>query len=332
MNYLYEALEKPTRLYIKQCPHCELKYFGKSKRDDIEKYTGSGTYWKNHLDKNGVEPIHLWNSNWYYDTSISRFALKFSRINKIVTSNKWANLIEENGLDGGWDLVNSSGKNLYGCNGRTPNVADNFARGLETQRLLEKTNPGWVEKRSNNISSGVKKWIKENGHIWSGRSHKEETKRKIGNKSSISQSGSGNSQYGTKWITDGISSRKIPSAQSVPIDWELGRHIKKKMIFGHQQEKIPLFKNLSLCRECIKSNNMKNAYFWFNELNNSNCKSIREFVSTSDYDKSHISFIKMLKKYVKEFTTEKGKSYIPHDPSKRTGPPVKRSLPGALPG
>jgi hypothetical protein len=22
MTYLYEALDKPTRLYIKQCPHC----------------------------------------------------------------------------------------------------------------------------------------------------------------------------------------------------------------------------------------------------------------------------------------------------------------------
>jgi hypothetical protein len=100
MNYLYEAI-KPTRLYIKQCPHCGLKYFGKSTKQNIEKYPGSGTKWTRHLVKHDVKPIHLWNSDWYTDTSISRFALKFSNINKIVESNNWANLKLENGLDGG---------------------------------------------------------------------------------------------------------------------------------------------------------------------------------------------------------------------------------------
>jgi len=63
MNYLYESLLAPTRLYIKQCPHCGLKYFGKTKSENIEKYPGSGTYWSNHLKKHKVEPLHLWNSD-----------------------------------------------------------------------------------------------------------------------------------------------------------------------------------------------------------------------------------------------------------------------------
>jgi hypothetical protein len=54
--------------------------------------------------------MHLWNSDWYYDTSISRFALKFSHINKIVESKRWANLKEENGLEGGWDHINDGSK------------------------------------------------------------------------------------------------------------------------------------------------------------------------------------------------------------------------------
>ena len=105
MNYLYEALEKPTRLYIKQCPHCGLKYFGKSVLENIEKYQGSGTKWSRHLRKHKVSAVHLWNSEWYHDTSIVRFAMKFSSINKIVESEKWANLKEENGLDGGSKLT-----------------------------------------------------------------------------------------------------------------------------------------------------------------------------------------------------------------------------------
>lgn len=105
MTYLYEALEKPTRLYIKQCPHCGLKYFGKSVREDIETYSGSGKRWTRHLAKHKVGPIHLWNSDWYYDTYITRFAIRFSRLNKIVKNRQWANLKEEDGIDGGktWD-------------------------------------------------------------------------------------------------------------------------------------------------------------------------------------------------------------------------------------
>ena len=105
MTYLYEELQAPTRLYIKQCSHCNLKYFGKHTGQDIGKYLGSGTKWKNHLKKHNAKSIHLWNSDWYYNTSIKRFALKFSHINKIVESDNWANLKPEDGLEGGWDSI-----------------------------------------------------------------------------------------------------------------------------------------------------------------------------------------------------------------------------------
>jgi hypothetical protein len=102
MTYLYEELNAPTRLYIKQCPHCGLKYFGKTIKEDIEKYEGSGKVWQRHLKKYKVKSVHLWNSDWYYNTSIVRFATKFSNMNKIVESKEWANLVIENGIDGGY--------------------------------------------------------------------------------------------------------------------------------------------------------------------------------------------------------------------------------------
>jgi hypothetical protein len=102
MTYLYEELLAPTRLYIKQCSHCDLKYFGKTILEDIQSYEGSGIRWQRHLKKHNAESVHLWNSDWYYDTSIVRFATKFSNINKIVESKNWANLAIENGIDGGY--------------------------------------------------------------------------------------------------------------------------------------------------------------------------------------------------------------------------------------
>jgi hypothetical protein len=209
MNYLYEALEKPTRLYIKQCSHCELKYFGKHSGKNIEKYSGGGKRWNNHLKKHRAKAKHLWNSDWYYDTSISRFALKFSYINKITESDKWANLKPENGIDGGWDYINDNG----------------LSGNLKLSYLL-KNDMEFSSKFKTNISFGVKKHYELNGSHWDGRHHTEETKEKIGSKSAKHQLGSGNSQFGTMWITNGNENKKIKKDfDNIPEGWYKGRKI-----------------------------------------------------------------------------------------------------------
>lgn len=97
----------PTVLYIKQHSITGLKYFGKTTKKDPYKYNGSGVHWMRHIKKHGREYIvTLWVSEPYTESDIiSEFALKFSKDNNIVESNDWANLMPENGLDGG-------------CNGR----------------------------------------------------------------------------------------------------------------------------------------------------------------------------------------------------------------------
>ena len=92
----------PTRLYYKKCSHCELKYYGKSVKQNLEKYKGSGKRWVRHLKKHNATSIHIWNSEWFYDTSIIEVAMKFSIKNNIIESDEWANLAIENGVDGGY--------------------------------------------------------------------------------------------------------------------------------------------------------------------------------------------------------------------------------------
>lgn len=56
--------------------------------------------------------------------------------------------------------------------------------------------------------------------------HSEETKKKIGLKSSINQKGKGNSQYGTCWINNGIENKKIRKEELLNFlsnDWIKGR-------------------------------------------------------------------------------------------------------------
>ena len=92
----------PTVLYIKQHSVTGLKYFGKTTRDPY-KYQGSGVHWKRHIKKHGKEHvITIWVSEPYTDAVlISEFALSFSKDNNIIESKEWANLVYENGLDGG---------------------------------------------------------------------------------------------------------------------------------------------------------------------------------------------------------------------------------------
>lgn len=100
---IYDNTIKPTYLYIKQHSVTGLKYFGKTVKPNPTKYLGSGTYWKQHIKKHGKEYVETtWVSEPYIDKELlTTAALKFSIENDIVNSNQWANLMLENGLDGG---------------------------------------------------------------------------------------------------------------------------------------------------------------------------------------------------------------------------------------
>jgi len=93
---------KPTYLYIKQHKITKLKYFGKTTKDP-NKYFGSGKHWIRHIKKHGLEIDTIWYQLFTDEKEMVDFALKFSKDNNIVESIEWANLKEENGLDGGFD-------------------------------------------------------------------------------------------------------------------------------------------------------------------------------------------------------------------------------------
>ena len=92
---------KPTFLYLKQHSKTGLLYFGKTTRNP-ETYPGSGTYWQKHYKKHGKKFITtLWYCLFLSKEECETFALNFSTQNDIVKSEAYANLMEENGLDGG---------------------------------------------------------------------------------------------------------------------------------------------------------------------------------------------------------------------------------------
>lgn len=87
-------------LYVKQCSHCGLKYFGNTTRDPY-KYNGSGKYWQRHVKTHGTKHIKTLDVYSFEDQKLcNEFALNFSEVNNIVESSEWANLMPETGLRG----------------------------------------------------------------------------------------------------------------------------------------------------------------------------------------------------------------------------------------
>ena len=87
-------------LYVKTHNKTGLKYFGKTTRKDFQKYLGSGKYWRRHLALHGKDFTTELIASFDCEEDCQNFAIRFSLENDIVNSKIWANLKEENGLDG----------------------------------------------------------------------------------------------------------------------------------------------------------------------------------------------------------------------------------------
>jgi hypothetical protein len=106
-EYIKMNTFKPTWLMIKQHNKTGLKYFCKTINKDPIKYKGSGTVWKRHLKVHGRDVTTVWCQLFTDKEEIQSYATKFSIDNDIVNKQDingtkiWANIIVENGLDGG---------------------------------------------------------------------------------------------------------------------------------------------------------------------------------------------------------------------------------------
>ena len=103
------------------------------------------------------------------------------------------------------------------------------SRGAQTMLSKVWQDDKFIERNKERMKNLVIRLRKE-GKIkppdWTGLRHSDETKRKIGETNSKIQKGSGNSQYNTCWITNGVKNKKIKKNTLIPDGWKLGRIIK----------------------------------------------------------------------------------------------------------
>lgn len=89
----------PTFLYIKRHKVTGKLYFGKTTKDPL-KYNGSGLHWARHLKVHSGDIETLWYCLFTDQEECTKFALLFSEQEDIVNSDKWLNMVFENGVDG----------------------------------------------------------------------------------------------------------------------------------------------------------------------------------------------------------------------------------------
>ena len=127
-----------------------LKYLCKSEQEEWKKYLGSGVYWKRYLKiyGKGIETKLLFETNDLEE--FKKVCLAESKERNIVESEDYANLIMENGVDGGgggdyWLGKGGEDHPLFGR--KRPdlserNVENNPMNNLETRAKLSEKNKG----------------------------------------------------------------------------------------------------------------------------------------------------------------------------------------------
>jgi hypothetical protein len=162
-------------------------------------YMGSGKMLKHAIKKHGIENF----TKEFLHIFDNEDDMKNKEKELVVLNEMSYNLCE--GGKGGWSYVNRSGIPRFHGKSHTEKHKKHIS---EITKTLWK-NEDYARRVREGVSIAQKQRYKNNPGSFSGKKHTEETKKKIGNKNSISQKGNLNSQYGTCWITNGYENRKV---------------------------------------------------------------------------------------------------------------------------
>jgi hypothetical protein len=272
---------KKIYLYIKTHNKTGLKYFGKTVKDP-HVYKGSGTRWLRHIKKYGYDVTTEIIGTFTDKEKCKEFAINFSLQNNIVESKEWANLIIE-ALDGGAEP------------GKLGQLA--FRKKWNEDEQFRNKQIGILKE---NGKKNVK-YILGKGYDWTGKKHKDESKKKIGQKNSLKQKGNKNSNYGNIWIRHPDIGAKLVKkeliVEYIEQGWFLGRRNWKNRIPPLNCE--PKFFPGNINKRNIYKNESKKLFDSFCE---GEYKSIDDFVKKSNYKHSRQNLVMLWKKYINGFS------------------------------
>jgi hypothetical protein len=206
--YQYYYIYKTTNLIN------EKYYYGMHCTDNLnDGYMGSGTKLKRSIKRHGKEN---------FKTEILEFLP-----NKEELLKREKEIINEEVLKdpNSMNLQPGGGGGLSGEEHRKKFAS---AGGKATKHLLERYRETHIMKMKTDLEYREKFLDKMRGNTnWLGKTHNEDTKKKMSKSKQGMYDGEKNPQFGTCWITNGIDSVKIKKGDLIPEGWELGRKMKK---------------------------------------------------------------------------------------------------------
>ena len=195
-------------------------YIGVHKTNNLDDgYMGSGKAIVNAIKKYGIENFKKEILEFFKDSDEM-----FSREKEIVTESFLLRSDVYNvrrGGTGGFDYINKDKSLIQKRNKKVASLRDH-TKQIDGLKQFRKNTPDWREKTSEAL-----KEIYKNGYTspFKGKTHSNETKKKIGTANSKHQAGKGNSQFGSVWITNGTENKKIKNGSNIPEGWYKGRNL-----------------------------------------------------------------------------------------------------------
>lgn len=192
-----------------------------------DEYLGSGDRLKRAVFKHGRENFQRV-VLWIFDAREDACNMEKEEIGKYLGNVLCMN-IKPGGEGGGWTSAQQS---------------ENGKRGNARMKVLRLTDPVWRDAFARKSSASGLKRDKSTFRPfdWTGRNHREETKKKIGDKNSVTQSGDRNSQFGTCWINSGGQSKRVRRTEFQ--DWErqgwqlgMGEDVRSKLREKYREKK-----------------------------------------------------------------------------------------------
>ena len=196
-------------------------YIGSHKTSKLDDgYMGSGKYLKRAQELHGLDKFTK-EILFVFDTPEEMYAKEAELVNEDFLATENTYNLKVGGF-GGWDYLNSTGKNIEWTD---PEARANAIR-LTLKELYK--DPALVERSTlvfDSVRDKAKQALRDkypNG-TFLGCKHTQEARQKIGERNKIAQAGQRNSQYGSMWITDGTRNAKIKKDDPVPNGWKPGR-------------------------------------------------------------------------------------------------------------
>lgn len=191
-------------------------YIGKHVTSDLnDGYMGSGKLLQNAIAKYGVENfskeiLHVFDNEADMNACEAElvteaFVLQETNYNLCV------------GGQGGFSYINRNG---LGVTDTQKEAARQHRRVIWNERKAQlMDNAEWREAYLQRVSQACKGRTSP----FKGKCHTAETKNKMSASSKGKSCGEKNSQFGTRWITNGSENKKINKADAIPEGWYAGR-------------------------------------------------------------------------------------------------------------